>query len=410
VDGEMRNILIETLTSVPVAEKQVEMVERKGVGHPDSICDAIMERISVELSKEYQRVFGHILHHNIDKAFLVAGDAEVRFGGGVIKEPMKMIFGDRATYGINGRELPIRDIAITTAKQWIRENLRFVDPGGPDDQDGPHMTYQLEIKPGSAELVDIFNRDTTGANDTSAAVGYWPMTETERLVFEAEQFINSRTFKEDFPEAGEDVKVMGVRLGRTLHLTAAVAFVDRFIESEDAYFRRKKAVYDAVTSFLSRRTTLDRIVFDLNTLDEPGRGLGGVYLSVLGTSAESGDSGQIGRGNKVNGVIAVNRPMGTEAAAGKNPVSHVGKIYTIFTHQVAQKIYQEVDGIREVYVWMVSQIGKPIDQPIAAAQLILAKGARRAAVERRVRDVVDRELAGIHVFCRELAAGKYSVC
>ncbi len=406
----MRNILVETLPGVPVGDSQVEMVERKGIGHPDSICDAIMDRVSVELSKEYLSQFGHILHHNIDKAFLVAGDAEVRFGGGTIKEPMRLIFGDRATYGLNGREVPIREIAIKTAKDWIRENLRFVEPGGADDQDGPHVTYQMEIKPGSAELVDIFNRDTTGANDTSAGVGYWPMTETERLVRETEQFINSRTFKEEFPEAGEDVKVMGVRLGRRLNLTAAVAFVDRFVASEDQYFRRKRALYEAVMAFLAKRTTMEKVVFDLNTLDEPGRGTGGTYLSVLGTSAESGDSGQIGRGNKVNGVIAISRPMGTEAAAGKNPVSHVGKIYTIFTHQVAQKVYEEVPGIREAYVWMVSQIGKPIDQPITAAQIILDKGARKTAVERQVREVLDRELAGINVFCRDLAAGKYSVC
>ncbi len=406
----MRNIRVETLSGVPVGDLQVEIVERKGIGHPDTICDAIMDRVSVELSKEYLSQFGRILHHNIDKAFLVAGDAEVQFSGGVIREPMKLIFGDRATYGINGREVPIREIAIRTAKNWIRENLRFVDPGGPDTMDGPHMTYQMEIKPGSAELVDIFSRSTIGANDTSAAVGYWPMTETERLVRETEQLINSRTFKEDFPEAGEDVKVMGVRLGRELTLTAAVAFVDKYVPTEDQYFRRKKELYDAVMTFLARRTTMEKISFDLNTLDEPGRGVGGIYLSVLGTSAESGDSGQIGRGNKVNGVISVNRPMGTEAAAGKNPVSHVGKIYTVFTHQVAQKVFEEVEGIREVYIWMVSQIGKPIDEPVTAAQIILAKGARRPAVERRVRDVVDRELAGIALFCRNLAEGKYSVC
>ncbi len=307
----MRQIVVETLPGIPVSEFQVEMVERKGIGHPDSICDAIMDRVSIELSKEYLRQFGQVLHHNIDKAFLVAGDADVRFGGGTIREPMKLIFGDRATYVYKGREIPIREIAIRTAKNWIRENLRFVDPGGPDDQDGPHVAYQLELRPGSPELVDIFSRDVTGANDTSAAVGYWPMTETERLVLETEQFINSRTFKEEFPEAGEDVKVMGVRLGRELRLTAAVAFVDRFIESEAHYFQRKQAVYEAVMDFLSRRTTLEKVTLELNTLDEPGRGINGVYLTVLGTSAESGDSGQIGRGNKVNGVIAVNRPMGT---------------------------------------------------------------------------------------------------
>ena len=100
-----------------------------------------------------------------------------------------------------------------------------------------------------------------------------------------------------------------------------------------------------------------------------------MYLSVLGTSAEDADSGQVGRGNRVNGVISLNRPMGTEAAAGKNPVSHVGKIYNILTHKIANDIYQKTKGIKEVYIWMCSQIGQPIDQPkIISAQLILEKG------------------------------------
>ena len=141
-----------------------------------------------------------------------------------------------------------------------------------------------------------------------------------------------------------------------------------------------------------------------------GRGLGGVYLTVTGTSAESGDSGQIGRGNKVNGVISLNRPMGTEAAAGKNPVSHVGKIYTIMTHQVAARIYEEVPGVREVYVWMLSQIGAPIDRPkIAAAQIIPARGARKSVLRRRTLEILERELANINFLTRELAEGRYPV-
>src|SRR5438309_4106676 len=167
----MRRIQVETLPGKPVGDQQVEMVERKGIGHPDSICDAIMDRVSVELSKESLSQFGRVLHHNIDKAFLVAGDAEVRFGGGVIREPMKLVFGDRATYGIDGREVPIREIAIRTAKNWLRENLRFVDPGGPDMLDEPHLTNGLEADAGSAEHLEIFKRSTSTANETSAAVG-----------------------------------------------------------------------------------------------------------------------------------------------------------------------------------------------------------------------------------------------
>lgn len=400
----MRQITVEVLSGKPVSEHEVEIVERKGIGHPDTICDAIMERVSIELSRVYLKEFGVILHHNIDKAFLVAGNAEIKLGGGHVTDPMRLIFGDRATYELGGKRVPIEEIAIATAKRWIREHLRFVDPD-------EHLRYDVQIKPGSPELVDIFRREVPGANDTSAAVGYAPLTETERLVLLTEKHMNSPEFKKQFPEAGEDIKVMGARRGNELQLTASVAFVDRFIDSEETYFRRKQQMHEAVEEFVrSDAGTLANVSLHLNTLDQRGRGLGGMYLTVTGTSAESGDSGQIGRGNKVNGVIALNRPMGTEAAAGKNPVSHVGKIYTIMTHQVADHIYREVRGIREVYVWLLSQIGAAIDQPkVAAAQIILEKRARQAPAMRKVREIMERELANINALCRELAEGKYPV-
>lgn len=400
----MRYVTVEVLGGTPVSEHEVEIVERKGVGHPDSICDAIMERVSIELSREYLTQFGVILHHNIDKAFLVAGNAEIKLGGGRVTEPMRLIFGDRATAGLDGKTIPISEIAVRTARRWIADNLRFVDPE-------EHVRYDVQIKPGSPELVDIFSRGVPGANDTSGAVGYAPLTETERLVLATERYMNSRDFKNLYPEAGEDIKVMGFRRGKTLDLTAAVAFVDRFVDSEETYFTRKQRMQDAVEEYIRGEVkTLDRVVLNLNTLDEPGRGMGGMYLSVTGTSAESGDSGQIGRGNKVNGVIALNRPMGTEAAAGKNPVSHVGKIYTIMTHQIAAKIYEEIRGVKEVYVWLLSQIGSPIDHPkVAAAQLILEKRAREAVAKRKAAEILERELSSITKLTRELAEGKYPV-
>ena len=400
----MRNITVDVLARAPVSEHQVEIVERKGIGHPDSICDAIMDQVSVALSQEYLRRFGKILHHNIDKAFLVAGDAQIRLGGGTVTDPMRLIFGDRATAMANGQEIPVREIAVNTAKTWIHENLRFVDPDA-------HVRYDVQIKPGSPELVDIFSRGTPTANDTSAAVGYAPLSPTEQTVLDVEKMMNSKTFKVHIPEVGEDIKVMGVRRENELHLTAAVALVDRYIDSEATYFRRKTAIRDAMMDYLRSNGAFAKVRFDINTLDAKDRGLGGMYLTVTGTSAESGDSGQVGRGNKVNGVISVNRPMGTEAAAGKNPVSHVGKIYTILSNQAAARIHREVAGIQEVYVWLLSQIGSPIDQPtVAAAQVVLKPRARRGSIERRVREILDQELADISQLCRDLAAGRFAVC
>lgn len=403
----MRNIIVECMRETLVAEHLVEIVERKGVGHPDYICDAIMEDISIALSREYIKRFGKVMHHNVDKGLLVAGKVKNEFGGGSVLEPMRIIIGDRATFEVEGERLPVEEIAIDAAKDWFRKNLRFVDPR-------EHVRYEVALKPGSPELVDIFLRRTglLGANDTSAAVGYAPLTETERLVLETERFLNSPSFKERFPASGEDVKVMGFRGDKKLHLTIAMPQIDRFVDSEESYFRRRDEMQEVLEEFANgKKNSLKRVYVYLNTLDKKGRGMGGMYLSVLGTSAEDADSGEVGRGNRVNGVIALNRPMSTEAAAGKNPVSHVGKIYSILTHKIANEIYQEVPGIREVYVWLCSQIGASIDQPkIASAQLILEPGVLFDSTSKKVKEIMDRELANIDKFCEELVRGKYPVC
>jgi len=402
----MRNIMINGLKQTPLEEQKLEIVERKGLGHPDSICDAIMDQMSVRLSRAYLEKFGAIMHHNADKSLLVAGEIETKFGGGLVKEPMLLIFGDRATFEVEGVSIPIKQIAIQTATEWFKNNLRFVDPK-------KHVRYQVELKPGSPELVDIFKRKgmLLGANDTSAAVGYAPMTKTEKIVRETERYVNSKNFKKRFPESGEDVKVMGLRRGANLNITIAMAFVDRFVESEKDYFRKKAEILEEIKSFVKKNADFENVTVDLNTLDVEGRGIGGVYLTVLGTSADGADSGQVGRGNRVNGVIPLNRPVCSEAAAGKNPVSHVGKIYNLLTHKIAESVHKQVPGIEEVYIWLLSQIGKPIDQPaIASAQVVMKSGNSFESVRKEIEEVMDSELKNIEKFCMDLAYGKIPIC
>ncbi|MEM2337495.1 MAG: methionine adenosyltransferase [Candidatus Bathyarchaeia archaeon] len=402
----MRNIIVERLKQTPLEKQRLEIVERKGLGHPDSICDAVMEQISLRLSREYLERTGAILHHNVDKSLLVAGQSEVRFGGGFVRQPMLFVFGDRATTEFDSTKIDVEEIAIGVAKEWFRKNMRFVDPE-------KHIKYQVELKPGSAGLVDIFKRKgkVLGANDTSAAVGYAPMTRTEKIVLKTEQFLNSKEFKQRFPESGEDIKVMGCRHNSNLNLTISMAFIDRYINSEEDYFEKKAKILEEIKKFVYSNTDFDNINVQLNTLDVRGRGIDGVYLTVLGTSADSGDSGQVGRGNRVNGLISLNRPFCSEAAAGKNPVSHVGKIYNVLTFRVAQHVYEEVPELEEVYIWLLSEIGRPIDQPaIAAAQVVMKDNSSIDKVRNKIAAVLDYELENIDKFCLELAQGKISIC
>lgn len=402
----MRNIIVENLKQTPIEKQRVEIVERKGLGHPDYICDAVMEQISLNLSREYLERTGAILHHNVDKSLLVAGQSENRFGGGFVTQPMLFVFGDRATTEINGSKINVDEISVNVAKEWFKKNMRFVDPE-------KHVKYQVELKPGSAGLVDIFKRkgEKLGANDTSAAVGYAPMTRTEKTVLKTEGFLNSKEFKQKFPESGEDIKVMGFRTNNCLNLTVSMAFVDRYINSEKDYFEKKAKILEEINNFVRKNTNFDAVSIQLNTLDVGGRGLGGLYLTVLGTSADGGDSGQVGRGNRVNGLISLNRPFCSEAAAGKNPVSHVGKIYNVLTFKVAQHIYDEVPELEEVYIWLLSKIGHPIDQPaVAAAQVVIKDNSSLEKVRHEITAVLEYELENIDKFCMELAQGKIPIC
>ncbi|MBU5615011.1 methionine adenosyltransferase [Geomonas azotofigens] len=400
-------LVVEEFHGTQVTQQRVEIVERKGTGHPDQICDCIMDSISVALSQAYLSEFGTILHHNIDKGLLAAGRVEMRFGGGEVIEPMELTIGDRATFSLAGKEIPVHDIAVGAAKAWISRNLRHVDPER-------HVSYRLKLAPGSQELTDIFARPgaVRGANDTSAAVGYYPLSPTERAVLTLERELNSGRFKTLFPETGEDVKVMGLRNGTELDLTVAMPLLAGRIGSEREYFERKHAVEMEMRDFLERGCRgFERTRVHYNTLDRAGRGLAGVYLSLLGTSAEDADSGQVGRGNRVNGLIPIARAIGTEAAAGKNPMSHVGKIYNVLSHRMAREICKSVAGVRGAYVMLLSRIGDPVDRPqMANAQLVMEPRRTVAEVEAEVREVMQRQLSGIPEFCQALARGDFLVC
>jgi len=403
----VKNIVVEDLICVPTEDQRVEVVERKGIGHPDTICDMIMNEISVKLSEEYLRKVGTVLHHNTDKSLLAAGEVNYKFGGGEMIKPMLLVMGDRATYKAGDVDIPVDDITIKTAKDWLKNNMRFVDPEN-------DIRFQNELKKGSAALTDIFERKESGvlgANDTSAAIGYAPYTSTEKVVMDMEKFLNSKSFKSEFPSSGEDIKVMGLRQGRDIHLTVAMAMVDRFIDNEDDYFKKKGEIEEAMKEYLKDRSSeFEEVAVFLNTLDVRGRGVNGVYLTVGGTSADGADCGQVGRGNRANGIISFNRPQSSEAAAGKNPVSHVGKIYNSLSYRLADEIYQNVNGVKEVYVWLLSQIGRSIDQPkIAAAQIVMENGSVDE-VRKEVQEVIDKELDNINNFCMDLAKGKVQVC
>ncbi|HAR35795.1 MAG TPA: S-adenosylmethionine synthase [Acidobacteria bacterium] len=336
----------------------VEIVERKGKGHPDSLCDGAAEELSVALSEIYRRETGRILHHNVDKAVLVGGNSSAGFGGGQVFEPLQLYIVGRATRELNGKKIIDDDVEKYLKKRigdWMMGQVPHLKP--------EYFDVKLLIRSGSEDLVSIFVDDEKPprANDTSLAVGYAPLSELERLVLETEKYLNDREGQRRFPALGQDIKVMGVRKGEKVTLTIAAAFVAGEVKDRKTYEQMKKEMACFLGQEFVRRFTRREVEVVINNADTEAT----AYLTVTGTSAEAGDDGQVGRGNRANGLITPYRPMSLEAVAGKNPVSHVGKIYSIMSQIIADRIVKEMPEAQQVYVYMVSQINQPITEPQA---------------------------------------------
>jgi len=380
-----KNIVVSKGGYTPVPELDVEIVERKGLGHPDTLIDGIMEEISVELCKAYLKEFGTILHHNVDKGQIVGGEAKPEFGGGKIIQPIFILLSGRASYEAEGKVVPVQEIALETTKKYLRENTRFLDPDG-------DVEIMSKIRPGSKDLVELFLRKkgVPLANDTSFGVGYASFSDTENVVLGVEKYLNSKEYKKAHPEVGEDIKVMGLREKNKIKLTVAVAFVDRFIHSIEDYVKAKERVKNDILKKAKEITKMDVEVF-VNTADDVESK--SVYITVTGLSAEAGDDGSVGRGNRVNGLITPFRLMTLEAAAGKNPVSHVGKIYSVLSFKIAKEISEEYPDLRDVSVSLLSQIGKPINEPkMAFIELV---GDNVEPLKSKARYITEKNLENI---------------
>lgn len=383
-------LVLET-AAVDPARRALEVVERKGAGHPDSLCDAAAERFSAALSALYVERTGHVLHHNVDKALLSAGSTSVGFGGGQWNAPVRFFLGGRATTRIEDEELPIAEMARAAAMGALAAVPRL-DP----DQ----VVVQAVVHPGAADLTGLFGGGaarTRSSNDTSFGVGFAPRTPTERVTLALERRLAASDVKAAHPAFGEDVKVMAVREGERLRLTLAVAMVAAHVADAAAYARELDAARE-IAHQVARAHGFREVLVHVNAADAAG---GKPYLTLSGTSAEAGDDGQVGRGNRVGGLITPMRPMTLEAFAGKNPVSHVGKLLSLTASRVARSCAALAD-VRAAECVLVSEIGRPVTEPQIAGLRLDAPEAGATRLRDAAEEVLARELAAIPELWREL--------
>ncbi|MHA1986716.1 MAG: methionine adenosyltransferase [Promethearchaeota archaeon] len=377
-----------------------ELVERKGVGHPDTVCDAVADACSRALCAYYLENYDRVYHHNVDKAALVGGTAKPEFGGGLIIQPQYFLIVGRAinqilTECVDGPNkldyIPVATICIETQRRVLSEIFRNLDLNR-------DIQFDYAVRPGSIDLTGVFDEshhtdEVPLANDTSFGVGYAPYSDAEKIALEAEYLINSNKFKKKCKGSGEDIKVMVERMGNEVGITVAAAMVSKYIEDASEYVSYTNQIRDAVLDLASDIIPERDVSCQVNVADNVEKGI--MFLTITGTSAEAGDDGEVGRGNRSNGLITPCRTMSLEAVCGKNPINHVGKLYNIMSTEIAREIFKQGQGdIIEAQVRLLSQIGRKITDPwIASIEAIPAENVNFESVRKIAKEVFDEKLS-----------------
>ncbi|MGB8308476.1 MAG: methionine adenosyltransferase [Methanoregula sp.] len=394
-----RNIQIEALNQIPLEKQRIELVERKCLGHPDSIADGIAESISQALCKVYLEEFGAVLHHNTDQGEVVAGESCPAFGGGKMIRPIYVLIDGRATKQFNGVTIATDAVAVEAAHSYLHKIL-------PELNLTRDVTIDSRLGTGSTDLRDVFKPrqgKVPRSNDTSFGVGHAPFSDVETIIRNTSDYIDTKLRKK-YPAIGQDIKIMGLRDGNTITLTIACAIVDKYCADIKEY-QDYLALLTEEIGKVAKKSTKRKVVVHVNTADDIKNK--SVFLTVTGTSAEMGDDGSVGRGNRCNGLITPNRPMSMEATSGKNPINHIGKIYNLLSTHIAQETIEKVDGIEEMYVRLLSQIGKPIDQPlVASVQVLPMKGVTLPEINGEILAIVDDKLANVTSITEKVIRGE----
>ncbi|MEN6442375.1 MAG: methionine adenosyltransferase [Methanoregula sp.] len=394
-----RNIQIEALDQIPLEKQRIELVERKCLGHPDSLADGIAESISQALCKAYLEEFGVVLHHNTDQGEVVAGESCPKFGGGKMIRPIYVLLDGRATKQFDGVTIATDAIAVDAAHAYLHKIL-------PELNLSRDVTIDSRLGTGSTDLRDVFKPcqgKVPRSNDTSFGVGHAPFSDVETIIRTTADFIDVK-LRRKYPAIGQDIKIMGLRDKDTITLTVACAIVDKYCADIKEYQEYMALLQEQITA-VAKKCSKRKVAVHVNTADDIKKK--SVFLTVTGTSAEMGDDGSVGRGNRCNGLITPNRPMSMEATSGKNPINHIGKIYNLLSTQIAQECVTKVDGIEEMYVRLLSQIGKPIDLPLVASVQVLPKcGVNLKDINAEIDGIVNENLANVTSITEKVIRGE----
>ena len=340
-----------------------DIVERKGMGHPDTLADMIAEDFSNHYSQYCLKNFGGILNHWADKVVLSGGTAELDYGFSKILKPISVYLFGKAVTSFGDKDIPIDKIFTNSCgrvftrifnKEILNTITYHVDINNVVGKEHKQQFYAPSSKK------DILTVESFKSNDTIICSGYAPYSASECLAIDIENYINSVKFKKRFNFTGFDVKVMIVRIDNFFDITICVPFIANRTSSFNFYNSKKEDILKEIKKFILNIKYFNKqfdFSLSLNTKDFADH----AYLVAFGSALDKGDFGAVGRGNKYSGVISLNRKTNIEAVAGKNPQNHSGKLFTIFAHHLAWKIYNVFH--RETSIDITAKNGEDLNNP-----------------------------------------------
>lgn len=392
-------VMVTALPATGVGTRQrIEIVERKGLGHPDTISDAIAERFSDLYSGFSLAEFGDVAHHWVDKTMAIGGETDLRFGASRMVRPIRLLVVGKGTRTVGDVTIPVEEIARQAAADVFSQATPLLDTQTElvvevalNDAIGAGRSASW-YRPADSHQVNREARPRS--NDTVMCNAYAPLSRLESLVLLIEMVLNSGEVRSHLPALGSDIKVLARRVDSAVDLVGCVPSVARLVPSRAEYDSCLAVLYELITDLCRIATPEFDVRLALNTRDAET-----VYLTHTGTALDTGDVGVVGRGNKLNGVIPLCREAGIEAPCGKNPTYHGGRIYSIVAQSIADRIWQRLS--LENYVNIVAANGDPIHLPSFLAVKTL--GAADEATE-EIRAIVSEVLQAVDRPAGELPA------
>lgn len=360
------------ITQCALGTREYEFVERKGVGHPDTLADGLAEELSRQYSKYTLTRFGVILHHNFDKVGLLGGASSVSFGRGFLTKPIRVLLNGRASYKYANKIIPLEKLLKKWATKYLHSKLHLINCQNDIEfhynlstQSSPGKTNEKAAREGSRKywfeprgMYDIQETKKLLSNDTSLGVGYAPISILEKFILNVEETLNSLRYKQTRPWLGSDIKILGYRHIDNYQITICIPQIANYVQSLNEYTSNLDSIKRDIEK-IAIKNNIKKFTLSINTRDNLDTCE--LYLTAIGSSIESGDEGLVGRGNRINGVISPCRPMSMEGSCGKNPVYHIGKVYYVAAMRIAELINIKYHTSCEVF--LASQSGRQLIDP-----------------------------------------------